>query len=212
MGGTCVNVGCVPKKLYVYASEFSHAFTDSKGFGWDAAAAGFDWATLRDNKKDEISRLNGIYRNMLAGVEVDTIDGRGGDDFIYADAVDDFTDISFNTLNGGDGDDTLIAGASDVLTGGDGADQLLLGDWIAQGTVDLIDFDRDEDQLLLVYNGTEAQPSLEVEADPNMPGQTIVRLDGEEAMRLTGAEGLTADDIILVEASDEDVAYLPIPT
>lgn len=45
-----------------------------------------------------------------------------------------------------------------------------------------------------------------------MPGQTIVRLDGEEAMRLTGAEGLTADDIILVEANDEDVAYLPIPT
>jgi glutathione reductase (NADPH) len=76
MGGTCVNVGCVPKKLYVYASEFSHAFADSRGFGWDAKAAGFDWATLRDNKKAEISRLNGIYRNMLAGVEVDTFDGR----------------------------------------------------------------------------------------------------------------------------------------
>ncbi|MCL4104528.1 UNVERIFIED_CONTAM: hypothetical protein GTU68_047490 [Idotea baltica] len=76
MGGTCVNVGCVPKKLYVYASEFSHAFADSKGFGWDAEANGFDWATLRDNKKAEISRLNGIYRNMLAGVEVDTFDGR----------------------------------------------------------------------------------------------------------------------------------------
>jgi len=76
MGGTCVNVGCVPKKLYVYASQFSHAFSDSKGFGWDAEAAPFNWATLRDNKKAEISRLNGIYRNMLAGVEVDTFDGR----------------------------------------------------------------------------------------------------------------------------------------
>ena len=76
MGGTCVNVGCVPKKLYVYASEFSHAFEDAQGFGWDSSLPRFDWATLRDNKKIEISRLNEIYRNLLAGVEVDTIDGR----------------------------------------------------------------------------------------------------------------------------------------
>lgn len=76
MGGTCVNVGCVPKKLYVYASEFSHAFEDAKGFGWDSEIPPFDWATLRDNKKAEISRLNGIYRNLLDGVDVDTMDGR----------------------------------------------------------------------------------------------------------------------------------------
>jgi len=76
MGGTCVNVGCVPKKLYVYASEFSHAFEDARGFGWDSEVPPFDWATLRDNKKAEIARLNGIYRNLLGGVEVDTIEGR----------------------------------------------------------------------------------------------------------------------------------------
>lgn len=76
MGGTCVNVGCVPKKLYVYASEFSHAFEDARGFGWDSEVPNFDWATLRDNKKEEISRLNGIYRNMLDGAKVDTFDGR----------------------------------------------------------------------------------------------------------------------------------------
>ncbi|MBE9540572.1 MAG: glutathione-disulfide reductase, partial [Proteobacteria bacterium] len=77
MGGTCVNVGCVPKKLYVYASEFSHAFEDARSFGWDSEVPAFDWATLRDNKKAEISRLNGIYRNLLDGVDVETIDGRG---------------------------------------------------------------------------------------------------------------------------------------
>ncbi len=76
MGGTCVNVGCVPKKLYVYASEYSHAFEDARGFGWDSTTPDFNWATLRDNKKDEISRLNGIYRNMLDGVNVDTMNGR----------------------------------------------------------------------------------------------------------------------------------------
>lgn len=76
MGGTCVNVGCVPKKLYVYASEFSHAFEDARGFGWESEIPAFDWATLRDNKKAEIARLNGIYRNLLDGVDVETFDGR----------------------------------------------------------------------------------------------------------------------------------------
>jgi len=76
MGGTCVNVGCVPKKLYVYASEFSHGFEDARGFGWDSEIPAFNWATLRDNKKTEITRLNNIYRTLLDGVKVDTIDGR----------------------------------------------------------------------------------------------------------------------------------------
>lgn len=77
MGGTCVNVGCVPKKLYVYASEFGKGFQDARGFGWGSDTPGFNWATLRDNKKTEISRLNAIYRNLLAGVEAQIIDGRG---------------------------------------------------------------------------------------------------------------------------------------
>jgi glutathione reductase (NADPH) len=76
MGGTCVNVGCVPKKLYVYASQFSHAFEDARGFGWDSHVPHFDWPTLRDNKKTEISRLNAIYRDLLGGVDADIIDGR----------------------------------------------------------------------------------------------------------------------------------------
>lgn len=65
MGGTCVNVGCVPKKLYVYASEFGKGFKDAEGFGWQASQTRFDWATLRDNKKTEIARLNGIYESLL---------------------------------------------------------------------------------------------------------------------------------------------------
>jgi glutathione reductase (NADPH) len=77
MGGTCVNVGCVPKKLYVYASEYSSHFRDGKGFGWQASEPNFDWSTLRDHKSDEISRLNGIYENMLAGANVEVIHGRG---------------------------------------------------------------------------------------------------------------------------------------
>ena len=77
LGGTCVNVGCVPKKLYVYASEFGKAFNDSGGFGWQLEASPrFHWPTLRDNKKSEISRLNNVYNNLLNGSGVDLIEGR----------------------------------------------------------------------------------------------------------------------------------------
>jgi glutathione reductase (NADPH) len=65
LGGTCVNVGCVPKKLYTYASHFSHDFENAKGYGWDLGSAKFHWPTLVANKKTEISRLNGIYANLL---------------------------------------------------------------------------------------------------------------------------------------------------
>ena len=71
-GGTCVNVGCVPKKLFVYASEFAHLPQHAKGFGWDIDIKGFDWKTLLTNKNNEIERLNGIYGKLLnnSGVEV----------------------------------------------------------------------------------------------------------------------------------------------
>jgi len=64
-GGTCVNAGCVPKKLMVYASEFSRHFEDAKNYGWQTGRKRFDWATLIANKDKEIQRLNGIYENLL---------------------------------------------------------------------------------------------------------------------------------------------------
>nr|WP_067288284.1 glutathione-disulfide reductase [Marinobacterium profundum] len=76
LGGTCVNVGCVPKKLYVYASHYADDFEQARGFGWQAGAATFDWPTLRDNKSHEITRLNGIYRNMLNQAGCSLLDGR----------------------------------------------------------------------------------------------------------------------------------------
>jgi len=77
LGGTCVNVGCVPKKLFVYASAFSEEFEAAKGFGWELGPSSFDWAKLRDNKNREIERLNGIYGNLLDGAGVELYEGRG---------------------------------------------------------------------------------------------------------------------------------------
>ncbi len=65
LGGTCVNVGCVPKKLMVYAAHFSDDFKLSRSFGWDVEAKSFDWAKLISNKNTEIERLNGIYEKLL---------------------------------------------------------------------------------------------------------------------------------------------------
>ena len=77
LGGTCVNVGCVPKKLFVYASQFPELFHASKGFGWSAnQAPTLDWALLRDNKTTEIERLNGIYNNLINNSGADLFDGR----------------------------------------------------------------------------------------------------------------------------------------
>jgi glutathione reductase (NADPH) len=76
LGGTCVNVGCVPKKLYVYASHYADDFSEARGFGWQSETPAFNWATLRDNKAREIERLNGIYRNMLVNSGCTLIDGR----------------------------------------------------------------------------------------------------------------------------------------
>ena len=76
LGGTCVNVGCVPKKLFYYGSHFHDDFNDAKGFGWNVSATEFDWPTLRDNKNTEIARLNGIYQKMLDNAAVVIIEGR----------------------------------------------------------------------------------------------------------------------------------------
>ena len=72
LGGTCVNVGCIPKKLLVYASHYAEDFRDAAGFGWTVGPRSIDWAKLIANKDTEIDRLNRVYRKLLddAGVEI----------------------------------------------------------------------------------------------------------------------------------------------
>ena len=72
MGGTCVIRGCIPKKLFVYASHFSEDFHDATGYGWTVGDIKFDWPTLIANKDQEIARLEGLYRRNVeaAGVKI----------------------------------------------------------------------------------------------------------------------------------------------
>ncbi len=76
LGGTCVNVGGIPKKLLVYASEFGESFADAAGFGWDLGPRHLDWKRLIENKNREIARLNGVYRRLLTEAGAQIIEGR----------------------------------------------------------------------------------------------------------------------------------------
>ncbi|CAK9143787.1 unnamed protein product [Ilex paraguariensis] len=78
VGGTCVLRGCVPKKLLVFASKYSHEFEESNGFGWTyETEPKHDWSTLMSNKNAELQRLTGIYKNILKNAGVTLIEGRG---------------------------------------------------------------------------------------------------------------------------------------
>jgi len=76
LGGTCVNVGCIPKKLLAYSAAFGHGFEDAAGYGWKCAADEFSWPDLIRNKNVEIERLNGIYRGLLNNSGVKIYDAR----------------------------------------------------------------------------------------------------------------------------------------
>jgi glutathione reductase (NADPH) len=76
LGGTCVNVGCIPKKLFSYGSHYPHEAKDAAAYGWDFAEPTLDWSRLIENKGKEIERLNGIYRMLLENAGVTLYEAR----------------------------------------------------------------------------------------------------------------------------------------
>lgn len=75
LGGTCVNVGCIPKKLYSYAAGYAEAFHESTGYGWRGEAPVLDWDALKRARAAEISRLNDIYSKLLAASGAIVLEG-----------------------------------------------------------------------------------------------------------------------------------------
>ena len=76
LGGTCVNVGCIPKKLFSYAAHFHDDFEEAQSYGWQLNTPVFDWPGLIANKDREIARLNGVYKRLLEGSGVDILNAR----------------------------------------------------------------------------------------------------------------------------------------
>ncbi|MCG8555883.1 MAG: glutathione-disulfide reductase [Proteobacteria bacterium] len=76
LGGTCVNVGCVPKKLLVYGSQFREELAHAAGYGWEIARATASWPRLCDFTQSEVRRLNDVYERLLLGSNVDIVHGQ----------------------------------------------------------------------------------------------------------------------------------------
>ncbi len=76
LGGTCVNVGCVPKKLFTYAAHYAGDFEDAEAYGWEVGSRNFYWPRLIANKNTEIARLNGIYGKLMDESGVTLMRGR----------------------------------------------------------------------------------------------------------------------------------------
>ena len=76
LGGTCVNRGCIPKKLYAYAAHYAEDFEDAAGFGWTVGERSFDWSKLVAAKEKELARLGGIYGKVLTDNKVTVVLGR----------------------------------------------------------------------------------------------------------------------------------------
>jgi glutathione reductase (NADPH) len=121
MGGTCVNVGCIPKKLYSYAAHFAEAFEASHGFGWVGPAPVLDWSALKANRAREITRLNGIYLQLLKGAGVQVIEGWAtlADAHTVAVGAQRLTAQNILIATGGKPSVPDIAGREHVITSND---------------------------------------------------------------------------------------------
>ncbi|MFT7519550.1 MAG: glutathione reductase (NADPH) [Kiritimatiellia bacterium] len=91
LGGTCVNVGCVPKKLYMYGARYAASLQDSRGYGWSRTSMTLDWAAMHDAVLAEVTRLNGIYGRLLEGPGCEIVRGWGTVDDAHTVRVGDRT-------------------------------------------------------------------------------------------------------------------------
>ena len=142
LGGTCVNVGCIPKKLYSYAAHFASEFEDAAGFGWDAARPRFHWSRLKANRAAEISRLNGVYDKLLRSAGVQLVRG-------WAEPVDANT-VQVRTESG-----TKLFTARHILvaTGGTPSVPFFPGSELVVSSDSMFDLDPFPKRLLVVGGG-----------------------------------------------------------
>ncbi|MEM6373370.1 MAG: calcium-binding protein, partial [Pseudomonadota bacterium] len=115
-------------------------------------------------------------------------------------ALDDTDDSDY--LNGGGGDDIVIAGNDDVVTSGEGADTIVGGSWIEDGrAMDIMDFDAQDDNILLIYDDDADVPDIRLEADPDDPEVTQVFMDGIAVANILNGADISIEDISIMPLS-----------
>ncbi|HEY8711155.1 MAG TPA: glutathione-disulfide reductase [Burkholderiaceae bacterium] len=142
LGGTCVNVGCIPKKLYSYAAHFARDIEDAAGFGWHTSEPRFDWNLLKANRAREISRLNGVYEKLLSGAGVHLL--RGWAEPVGANAVQ---------VRTGSGDRLYSACHILIATGGTPSVPFFPGHELVVSSDSMFDLDPFPQRLLVVGGG-----------------------------------------------------------
>ena len=187
LGGTCVNVGCIPKKLYSYAAHYAEAFAEAPGFGWQIAGRPrLDWARLKARRAREITRLNGIYRQLLDSAGVRVIEA-------WATLVDAHT-VQV-------GHERFTAERILLATGGTPHVPDIPGrEWVVTSDA-MFDLDPFPDRLLVVgggyiacefasiFNGLGASVTLAVRGDAVLRGfDTDVRRFIDEEMKKAGVD------------------------
>jgi glutathione reductase (NADPH) len=142
LGGTCVNLGCIPKKLYSYAAHFGEWAEQSHGFGWVGEAPRLDWAVLKQRRAAVIEHLNGVYAGLLHGAGVQLLRG-------WAKLVDPHTVV----VDCAGGEQRLTAKHILLATGGQPVKSGLPGDAWAKSSDDMFDLDPFPKRLLVVGGG-----------------------------------------------------------
>ncbi|MEL7166811.1 MAG: calcium-binding protein [Pseudomonadota bacterium] len=171
-------------------------------------------ADVVDGGADDDVIWGGLDDDTLSGgTGADTVFGGFGDDLISGVDTDGAADVDAGDyLNGGDGDDTIIAGNDDVVTAGSGADDIVVGDWIMQGSAtDVIDFNADEDDIILVYDDAGGAPDLNLSPDPDSPDVMHVVMDGVTVAHVSGGAGLELGDVTVMPLSAaQDAGFAPL--
>lgn len=168
------------------------------GRGDDSVLGGDLADSLRGGLGDDALQGGTGDDRAAGGAGADTVDGNAGDDTLWG-ARAGAADTAVDFLNGGEGDDQLHAGAGDYASGGAGADRFLLEDITAGDPVaQIMDFDRGEDALVLLYDAAlHADPVVTILAEA---GDATVLLDGVPVAQVVGGAGLSVGDVLLKAA------------
>ena len=208
MGGTCVNVGCIPKKLYSYAAHYAEAFVEARGFGWELAhGPTLDWPTLKANCAKEITRLNGIYDGLMLNAGVQRLQG-------HARLVDAHT----VEVTAADGSSTRHTATNIVIaTGGTPSVPEVEGHELVVTSDDMFDLPDFPRRLVVVgggyigcemasiFHGLGAQTTLLYRGEQILRGfDDEVRAFAADELRKAGVDVRVGCDVARIEAGTGD--------
>lgn len=152
---------------------------------------------------------------LNGGLDDDTLIGGAGADALFGGWGNDVLsglmrnakggdDDAGDFLNGGGGDDSILAGSGDIVTAGDGADEIVLGDWLASGeAATIMDYVAEDDNLVLVWDDSMAdsfEPEITLSVDPDIADQTLIWMDGSLVATVNSSD-LLPGDIALIPLS-----------